>query len=484
MFCLTVRLRLGAYDAAMVDDPLSSEWPPHPARIFCALVAGDPTAAEWEALRWLEALPPPEVHASEPLSSLSPQQFLVTNRTEQKGGSQAHPGRRQTMRVKPRIFPTSRCFHVVWPAAEPTPEHRARLTSLARRVPYIGRVTADAEVDVADRIEADSALHVYEPVGLRDAEVDLRVPYPGYGGRLSVAFEGGRRAWEESRRAGYRRRRLEHIEVRKEPVESPFGSLMVFAVDGRSHLGASHTAALTEQLHRAVIRLVEDELGTVPPLISGHDADNRDHVAYLALPNVGVQDRLPGTQETFATRNLFADGRLLALALAIPRGAALEASGLYRSLVTSGTPLNRLMLGSSGIVRLRAGLREGDADALAASRWTKPSHWWATATPIVLDRFPKSRRDDIATLVADAIVTAGYPRPDQVRASRSALLPGAPVLGHSKVQRRSGLPVRPWTHAWVHFETSLRGPLLAGSMRYRGLGLFAPLEPIPTGGTP
>ncbi|MEO6629879.1 MAG: type I-U CRISPR-associated protein Csb2, partial [Aquihabitans sp.] len=144
MLCFTVRLRLGTYDAAMVDDPLLPEWPPHPARLFCALVAGDPSPAEWDALRWLEALPPPEVHASQALGHQSAEQFLVTNRTEAAGGSQSYPGRRQTVRVKPRLLPASRRFHVVWPAAEPSAEHRANFAALAGRVPYIGRVTSDA----------------------------------------------------------------------------------------------------------------------------------------------------------------------------------------------------------------------------------------------------------------------------------------------------------------------------------------------------
>jgi CRISPR-associated protein Csb2 len=46
------------------------EWPPHPARVFMAMVAAHyqtgAVAAERAALRWLEELPdPPEIHASE-----------------------------------------------------------------------------------------------------------------------------------------------------------------------------------------------------------------------------------------------------------------------------------------------------------------------------------------------------------------------------------------------------------------------------------
>jgi CRISPR-associated protein Csb2 len=388
MLCFTVRLRLGAYDAAMVDDPLSPEWPPHPARLFCALVAGDPTADEWDALRWLESQSAPEVHASGELTRQSPEQFLVTNRTDAAGGSQT--GRRQTVRVKPRLLPARRQFHVVW-SAEPSADHRASLAALARRVPYVGRVTADAEVHVGDRVESDDALDIYEPVELRDAEVDLRVPYPGYSDRLSAAYEDGRRA-------AYRRR-PETITSSAEPIGSPFESLLVFAIDGRSHLGASHTAKVTEQLRRAVIRLMEDGLGMVAPMISGHGADHREHVAYLALPNVGTPARLPGENGGFVARNAHADGRLLGVALAIPRCELSDTTALHRCLVGSATPLDHLTLGSSGVVPLRA-VVSGDAYTLAPLRWTSPSRWWATTTPVVLDRFPKPGRDDVAELVA------------------------------------------------------------------------------------
>ena len=57
------RLRDGRYDAAGIrpDEP---EWPPHPARLFCALVASAGAAADWAALRWLEEAGPPQVWAN------------------------------------------------------------------------------------------------------------------------------------------------------------------------------------------------------------------------------------------------------------------------------------------------------------------------------------------------------------------------------------------------------------------------------------
>jgi CRISPR-associated protein Csb2 len=480
MLCVNVRLRFGVYDAAGADDPQRSEWPPHPARVFCALVASGPDDEEWEALRWLEAQPPPEVHAPALLGEASADLFVVSNAVAPKGGSQEYPGRTQQARVKPRALPAQRTFSVVWPQAEVSPAHLRALQALARRVPYVGRVTADAEVTVSDVIDlVDDDVEVHEPTELRLANVDLRVPYPGYCDRLLDAHLAGRRAWEESRRAPYRRRRPEAPEE-PDVVAGPYDNLVVLAVAGRSHLGMPLTATVTEQLRRATMGRVEEVAGAIPPEVSGHDADGIPHVAYLALPNVGEPARLPGSERVFRERNPHADGRLLGVAAAVPTGRADVAAVLHRALV--GSPgragLAQLTLGRNGVVALEPAGFHGRAAALLPGRWSGPSECWATATPLVLDRFPRAGRDDVEDLVANALATAGYPRPVEVVTQRSPILPGSTTLARSRVQRRAGVPTRPWVHAWVRFPSLVRGPVLAGSMRYRGLGLFAPLTEV------
>lgn len=72
MFAVAVELLAGRYVASAYNDRDRVEWPPHPSRLFSALVAawadGDPYApsgeSEVEALRWLEGQPPPEILAS------------------------------------------------------------------------------------------------------------------------------------------------------------------------------------------------------------------------------------------------------------------------------------------------------------------------------------------------------------------------------------------------------------------------------------
>ena len=58
---ITVELLTGRYDAADVQDRERAEWPPHPARLFCALVAAARSEEERSALRWLEDQPAPLV---------------------------------------------------------------------------------------------------------------------------------------------------------------------------------------------------------------------------------------------------------------------------------------------------------------------------------------------------------------------------------------------------------------------------------------
>lgn len=68
MLAIEVNFLTGRFVATAHNDRETSEWPPHPARLFSALVAGWAEAgeddAEREALEWLEGQPPPALTAS------------------------------------------------------------------------------------------------------------------------------------------------------------------------------------------------------------------------------------------------------------------------------------------------------------------------------------------------------------------------------------------------------------------------------------
>ena len=66
MFAIAVELLCGRYTAMQFNNRARPEWPPHPARLFSAMVAAwadadEPDPAEQTALRWLEQQDPPAI---------------------------------------------------------------------------------------------------------------------------------------------------------------------------------------------------------------------------------------------------------------------------------------------------------------------------------------------------------------------------------------------------------------------------------------
>jgi CRISPR-associated protein Csb2 len=90
---------------------------------------------------------------------------------------------------------------------------------------------------------------------------------------------------------------------------------------------------------------------------------------------------------------------------------------------------------------------------------------------------------DEASEVARSLTIAGYPRPAQVEVSAAPLAAGG-VWRPRPGTLPAGRPYRRLVHARVAFAEPVTGPVLAGSMRYLGLGLFLPvtLTAVPRGG--
>lgn len=68
MYSIEVCVLTGRYVATTPEDPKVSEWPPHPVRLFYAMIDAwsvDKNETIKEALEWLESQPPPNITASE-----------------------------------------------------------------------------------------------------------------------------------------------------------------------------------------------------------------------------------------------------------------------------------------------------------------------------------------------------------------------------------------------------------------------------------
>ena len=394
--------------------------------------------------------------------------WVVKNATDPKGGGNlTWPGRDNGLRTRAFAVPGSAAFVVVWPQADPSAAVLAQLRDLARLVPYVGRSTSLAEVSVCDSVPEDlGGLAVYESVRLGDPQAgyQVRVPYPGYAEELQAAYLDGRRSWEVARTAPYAVRQQQAVPAGGacDPAgcsaEGPFEDLMVWTLTRPvARISGDQVVALAAALRNAVMSRIPDP---IPAQVSGHGAAGRPHVGFLALPDVGHDH---------------ADGHILGLALAIPRDLpAADLGKLVRAVLIE--PLTRLRLPGGRSLALQYG---ADRSSLQPSRWAARSRGgsreWVTATPLMLDGHLRPGRDE-ASEVARSLTIAGYPRPANVEVSAAPLAAGG-VWRPRPGTLPAGRPHRRLVHARVAFAEPVTGPVLAGSMRYLGLGLFLPVTP-------
>lgn len=469
MLVLEVSWVGSAYEATHDSRP---EWPPHPARAFCALVsAADPGSADDDALRWLEALPPPQVHA--PLATGHRRQaFVVTNAVVPAGGHQVHLGRTSGSRAWARSVPSRPVARFVWPDADADDQQVARLDRLARLVPYLGRSTSPALLRfsvTAPAAEPDVGTYVPHAGG----RCRLRVPHRGYLDQLRAAF-GDPLADRVTVRATAYRAPGEAVAAgpRAPAVNRIWPHMVTLGLEPGDPVDGRHAVAVAAGFKAAIL----SRLGTPQPgddweplapdalaLLHGHydhGADNRRQCAVMALPFVGHQH---------------STGDLLGVGLAV--SANLEAEVLtpllrllgYDRPPEEGPRLRHISVGRGRVLRLR---RADPRHTVDPTRWTAESREWRTVLPIVLDRFPR-RRYTLADAVADGCEWAGFDRPEKVEVYPASLVVGAPSIPRSDLQRRGG-PPRPAVHARVRFARPVKGPMLLGHLRHLGLGLCVP----------
>ena len=452
---VTVELVGSGYAAARHDDERAPEWPPHPARLFCALVdaagAGDPLHDT--ALRWLEVQGPPEILASrrtDVLDGALLEGFVPTNQLSKATGSTLYPGRTNapTMRPWARCHPKNPLVMFRWSGEAPTAV-RASLADLCRRVGYLGRSTSPAILSVGASAEAPEALAVWRPQAGGDA--DLSVPYPGYLDDLRDAYESDESSWEVPRHwVGYGTRSEEAAPAT--PSTGPYRDFVVLRMGGRHRVNAAHAIHFTSQLRRAV----QSQVDGGPPRLHGHDVreTNWQQVSFLALPFVGHDH---------------ADGHIVGLGAALP---AELAPAERREVLRGILAVEELHVPRFGTFPL-GDVGEDTRVALQQEHWVGPSRVWASAVPVVLDRFPK-RPGDTDALVARACRHAQLPEPARVETSRFPIVPGAPMLRSNQRRRRPQDPARPAMHARIVFSEPVRGPVVLGNLRHLGLGLCVP----------
>jgi len=192
------------------------------------------------------------------------------------------------------------------------------------------------------------------------------------------------------------------------------------------------------------------------------------HLAILPLSDVGWEH---------------ASGRLLGIALTWPRDipdAERRASLrlVARFLAVGGV----LRFGRLGIWRVESGVGDSRA-SLNPARYARSAQRWTTVLPAVLDRHPKSGPGrDLAAILLNACRNLGFSDETiaglEVEQSRQPFVSGAPSVSDVTASMASDSPYRgrPMSHLMLKFPLPVRGPIIIGAGRYRGLGLCLALD--------
>jgi CRISPR-associated protein Csb2 len=484
--------------AVLATNPANAapDWPPHPDRIFSALVASWGARGERDeeraALEWLERQAPPRAETCEHNPRDTVTVYVPVNDTvgEVMPTPEARPR-------QPRRFPTARLAEtkageaemarhvlVTWDA-KPDDRTLSALAALASDTSYIGH--SSSLVRCCFRRGAD------EEARPEDWS-ELERPRAPYQGRL----EELQRIHERHVAGDERARAKASTRTRSTAAAAAVSPQSVFSPDWivLSHVEGERpdpfaTAAIAKAMRNAL--MAAWPVQPPPTWLSGHEPDRspaRDpHLAIVPLMDVGHE---------------YADGHLMGLALIPPREIAKgwtadtpQAWEDKRALPAALAKLAKQHDGEAIKLTLgRAGSWDVAVDAARVARGLRPERYcrkarrFATVTPIALDRHPKGnhieRSEEAKALVVQACTRIGVPEPASVALFKHATPRGAPSTrppggapAWATWARPGALAGKALAHAVIEFEELIEGPVILGAGRFFGLGLCLPLGDAP-----
>jgi len=430
-------------------DRSEPEWPPHPARFFSALACsyfeGGKDPREQKALEWLQSMRPPSIHAGSPGKPSSTTAFVPTNYP----GDSVPELRGKQPRVFPVQSPSDPTTYFIWTDAEPDADTREALDQIASRTAYLGRACSLVRICLVEQAP--------EPNYFPDAagrEV-LRGVGPGRLSELERLFAADQRP-----SLGFQFRYMHAATGAEQAAETEFDQMLVFRRTAGIGLPIEATLTLTEAVRDSILSNAGKQ-GPIPEVISGHGAGT--HCAIAALPFVGSKH---------------ADGHLMGFAVVLPR--IMSPAERRRLVAATGALAERGVHLSRALGSWRVELDISPAaQSLAAATWSKPSRYWSTATPILLDRFPKKRGPSIDDIIRASCERIGIPAPVKIHHGPYSSLEGVAAVPQFRLTRKKESRARWGVHAALEFPVPVRGPVLVGAGRYFGMGLLKPVrEPL------
>jgi CRISPR-associated protein Csb2 len=434
--------------------------------------------AEGAALRWLETLGDPELHLP-PRDAVFCRSnvtvYVPVNDSARPVSAALQSAPVITRSRQPRTFPRVWVGHepccMSWPEAKGIELHDEALHRLCAKVTRIGHSSSLVRMWVARAERLTSGLHERWVAGEELADQHCRVVAPGALDSLPgqtlipriLQFADLDRRIRSSKGAEQKSAKAEFAarlgvrwtaSAKPPPLLRPKLGLwsgyrrglppaaaevcytlfdpdvLVLVHDAGPCLPLVSTLAVTRALRGTVMACSDPP----PAWISGHErngaplrSDNDGHLALVPLPFVGREH---------------ADGHLLGVGLVFPRSVERRERGrVLGKLLVDESGQSRpvdLKLGRLGVWTVRKRDWSESRLTLAPESWTAHpggAYTWASVTPIVLDRFPKSDRrrereawtSEVAEIVVAACVRIGLPETDGSRHRHDELAAGQPA---------------------------------------------------------
>ena len=478
------------------------DWPPAPARLYQALMAGTAKGAqvpkaELEALEWLEELSPPVIAAPHGKLGKSYTIFVPNNDLDAKLKknfriSAALAKIRVGKKIVRPIFFDSNTPIVYWWSFNGDESRATKLCEIADNLYQLGRgidmAWANAEIIEADEAQIRVAAHggtVYYPSRDSGSDCNLLCPKPGTRQSLTARFKG--------MRARLHTDSSKHKTVFINPPKPLLQNVaynapphrFVFALRA-SNNGHSFSPRplgkvanlITEVRDKVAARLskdLPDQVNDIARYLVGQgatDADKADRIQIVPLPSIG---------------HSHADMMIRRIVVHVPQSCPLRSDDLAWAFAQVAWS------DDDGVVLTELQAMEDDE---MVKQYKQNGRYWCSVTPLALTTARRRRIDP------ERMKDEAKDAPERLREESRAVHAVRQALRHAGtgvlpavvlVQREpfdnhgqraeafasgSRFPKEVLWHVAMTFDEPVGGHLLLGDGRYLGLGLMRPSDSL------
>ncbi|TCO79635.1 CRISPR-associated protein Csb2 [Plasticicumulans lactativorans] len=467
LFLLSVRWLNDAPGSAVYH---GNDWPPSPLRLFQALIAGvarTPARAPlWAALRHLETLPPPEIHAPR-ARTCAPVRSAVPNNdgdhiVEAAVGGETSKSRALVAKLKTLReragWAIDGPVHFLWIATAETVTHLAALQTLARGLVCLGQGPDLAWATCALLDERPALGGVQHTPDAQGANA-LPVPYLGALQALDAHYDAVRSAITRTSVRGVTEPRHSVCGYRStlDAPDRPYAAFMLRTPrDEPWSLEGTDGMRLSAMVRHAIQRAAETAGLPAAAIRAAMGHAGAARLQVYPVPNVGHYQ---------------ADGRLRRV-LVVARGHL--SPEWWRPIVQR---LELAWLFALGVPEPVAMLVPAPADDRVLPAFLEPARAWTTATPVVLPGWDMRRGKARLGRTTQRLLRHAGIAPELVESvafEPAAQLSACVRTGDYSVPQH----LRDYPRAWLtlRFAQPQRGPFCLGAGEGLGLGLLRACE--------